>query len=132
MMKRSGLFKDYRGVSAVEFALVTPVLLAFLFGFYHTGVLLWANAGLKSAIGEASRMATLYPTPTDAQISLKVTSKAFGVSGGTLGTPVIARGKSGSQDYVNISVTYDYTIDPFLLPPIPVQLAETRLVYLQS
>lgn len=49
------LAADRRGATAVEFALVAPLLLALLFGSVETGRYLWFAAVLDHAVGEAAR-----------------------------------------------------------------------------
>lgn len=50
---------DVRGASAVEFALVLPVLLLLLFGILQFGVTLAALQGLEAATREGARLAAL-------------------------------------------------------------------------
>lgn len=125
------VLRDCRATGAIEFALVTPALLMFLFGTFQVGIILMADSGMKSAVGEAARYATIYPTPTDAQIKTRVTDSKFGLNKGTLPAPTVVRGKSGSQEYVDITLTYTHKIDPILTPSIPVTLTETRRAWLQ-
>lgn len=48
---------DERGATAVEFALVAPLLFALLFGGIETGRYLWFAAALDHAVGSAVRCA---------------------------------------------------------------------------
>ena len=58
-----GLADDARGATAVEFALILPVLLTFFFGIIEVALSLFINSSIESAVFEASR---------------------FGVTGGTV------------------------------------------------
>lgn len=58
-----GLGKDERGATALEFALIAPVMLTFFFGIIEVALSLFINSSIESAVFEASR---------------------FGVTGGTL------------------------------------------------
>ena len=51
-----------RGASAVEFVLVAPALLLFLFGIIETGRVLWFQNALNYAVQEAARCASVNPT----------------------------------------------------------------------
>ena len=62
------LLRDDSGANVIEFAIAMPTLLVFIYGIFTVGKLLEANAGMQHALGEAARYATLYPTPTDAQL----------------------------------------------------------------
>lgn len=132
MSKLMKLRCDQKGASALEFALAAPSLILFLFGFFNLGIIMLADAGLKSAVGEAARYATLFPTPSDAQIKTRLTESAFGLKNGTIGTPTVTRGEIDDQEYVDISLSYSYVVDPVIIPGIPVELTETRRTYLQS
>jgi Flp pilus assembly protein TadG len=48
-----------RGASAVEFALVLPLLILFLFGIMQFGFILAANQGLEAAAREGGRLAAV-------------------------------------------------------------------------
>jgi len=56
-MKKKKLFRCQRGASAVEFALVLPLLLVFVFGIIEFGVLLYDKAIITNASREGARAA---------------------------------------------------------------------------
>lgn len=131
MMLKPSL-RDERGATALEFAFAAPLLLIFLFVTFELGVVFFADAGLKSAIGEAARFSTLHPTPTDSQIKATFDQRKFGLTKGNLGAPQVTRGTTSDRAYVDISVSYSLTIDPLLIPAIPVTLVESRRAYIQA
>ena len=51
----SAFMKCQRGISAVEFALVAPLLLAFTIGGLSTGLVVYSAAGLHDAVEQAAR-----------------------------------------------------------------------------
>jgi hypothetical protein len=51
------LAADASGATAIEFALVAPLLLALLFGSLETGRYIWFAAALDHAVGKAARCA---------------------------------------------------------------------------
>lgn len=62
---------DKTGVSAVEFAIVLPVLILFLFGIIEFGILFYDKAVITNASREGARAGIVYryPVPvTDAEI----------------------------------------------------------------
>jgi len=129
MKRRLSLLRDCRGLSAVEFALVCPILFGFLIGTAQLGILYFANAGLRNAIEEGARSAGVYPRPTDAAIRARMVQKRFGLRSAYLGNPVITTGKDGGADYVQISLTYQVPLDFVVVPVKPVTLTKTRRVY---
>src|SRR5258708_2341110 len=72
------------GASAVEFALVAPVLIALLFGTVEIGQLYWARNSLEFAAEEASRYVLANPAATQAQITSAALGKLTGVDPSTV------------------------------------------------
>jgi len=56
-MKKKKLFRCQKGASAVEFALVLPLLLVFVFGIIEFGILLYDKAIITNASREGARVA---------------------------------------------------------------------------
>jgi Flp pilus assembly protein TadG len=143
------LLRDARGISAVEFALIAPVLLAFIIGITQIGVLFQAQAGLRHAVQEGARYATLYvPTttgtsqrPTDQQIIDKISASKYGLNASYIHGPTITTGKQSatstsgsaySTTYLDITMSYDVPLDFVFYHPQAVTLTETRRAYVQS
>src|SRR5215211_3566124 len=78
MMKLRALLRDERGANLVEFAIALPVLVSFIWGILQVGLIFQAQAGVQHALGEAARLATIWPTPSDTTIRAKVASRKFG------------------------------------------------------
>jgi Flp pilus assembly protein TadG len=55
-----------------------PALVVFVVGIAELGILFMANAGLRNAVAEGARYATIYPRPSDAQIRQRITDTRFG------------------------------------------------------
>ena len=115
------------GSAAVEFALAVPVLLMMIVGMFQLGIVLQANAGMQHALGEAARYATIFPTPSDAELQSRITSKRFGIGNGTWSTPTITPGAGSKQ----ITVTYTQPLD-WVFFNTSVTLSQTKVVYLSS
>ena len=54
-MKKKKFFKCQRGAAAVEFAIVLPLLLVFVFGIIEFGFLLYDKAVITNASREGAR-----------------------------------------------------------------------------
>lgn len=119
---------DTSGASALEFALALPVLVTFIYGIFMIGLVFEANAGLQHALGEAARMATLYPTPTDTQLQAKITAKKFGLTGGNLSTPTITTDAAAGTK--TISMTYTRPTNFLLIAGPTVSITRSKQVYL--
>ena len=108
-MIRPSLRRDEQGAAAVEMALALPILLIFIYGIFQIGVILAANAGMQHALGEGARLATLYPTRTNAEIVARIEAKKFGVHVGTFGTPTVTDPPVGESGYRTLSISYSVT-----------------------
>lgn len=120
---------DHRGVSAVEFAILAPVLMAFIIGIAQLGVIFFANAGLKSAVGEGVRYATIYPRPTTEQIKIRIADRRFGLQPENLSAPTVTQGKANGRDYLDVEVRYQVPMDFMFFLTQPVTLIERRRVF---
>lgn len=115
------------GSAAIEFAVAVPVLLMMVFGMFQLAIVLRANAGMQHALGEAARLATIFPTPSDAEIQARITSTRFGVGNGTWNTPTIADG-TGTK---TITVTYSQPLD-WIFFTTTVNLTKSKTIYLSE
>ena len=131
---RQGLRRDEKGASAIEFALAAPVMLMFIIGIAQLGMLCMADAGLKSAVAEGARAASLYPTPEDDETILaRIEDAQWGMRTANIEDPEIVR--AADEDgcaYIEISMSYEAPLNFAFLELDPVELNETRRVYVQG
>jgi len=120
---------DESAASMLEFALVIPALMAMLFGIAELGILFLAQAGLKNAVAEGARYATISPRPTQTQIETKIASKRFGLIAGAITGPTVSLNTTASPAYVDITMGYSQTIY-FIFGSRTVSLSETRRAYM--
>jgi hypothetical protein len=121
---------DTRGVSAVEAALVLPLLILVIVGIAQMGTLYFANAGLRNLASEGARFAAISPRPTEAAIKSKLQQGGFGLTSSRLGIPTVTYGREGGAGWADIQVTYSVPLNFVFWAPAPVQLTETRRVFL--
>jgi Flp pilus assembly protein TadG len=69
-----------RGSSAVEFALIAPAFVALVLGIANLGIFFFAHSGLKSAVAEGARYASISPKPSNADIAARITERRFGLN----------------------------------------------------
>ena len=122
--------RDTAGASAVEFAIIAPVLLALILGVVQLGVLFQARAGLRHAVAEGARLAAIYPIPTDAEIIAKVRDRQFGLDPALMSNPTVVRGVSSGASYIDVAVTYTVTPNLLLFRAPAVTLTDSRRAYL--
>jgi len=109
-----------RGASAVEFAIILPILVLLVFGIMEFSVALYDKAMITNASREAARAGIVYRVPpvTDGEIS-NIVDNYLGSSLITFGTPVAAstavtRTGYNPGDELRVMVNYTYT---FLIIP---------------
>ena len=117
------------GAAAIEFALAMPVLVLMIVGVAQLGVLFLANAGLRSAVAEGARFATIHPRPSTAQITDRINASRFGLDPANLTAPVITYGASAGTNYAEIRMTYRVPMEFVFFSLPPVTLTETRRAF---
>lgn len=128
MKRRSQILSDSRGAGMIEFALILPVLVLFIYGIFVIGQLLEARAGIENGLGEGARLATIFPTPTDSAIKSRISSASFGTGNGTL---TVADPVSGTG-YKDLSVTYSTPTNFIFFAGPTVTITRTKRVYIAA
>jgi len=129
------LARDSSGATIIEFAIILPVLVLFIYGIYLIGQLFQANAGMQHGLGEGARLATICvqtsggcASPSDDEIKSRISSEVYGTGRGTLtvADPVTGAG------YKDLSVTYSMPMDFLLFTGPTVTVTRSKRVYLAS
>ena len=125
------VFLDSRGASAIEFALVTPIVLSLLTGAFGMANYLSVQNALNSAVDEASRYATLDPTPSDAQLKKRFEERLTRnlKSGKVTFTPT--RGSASSTvNWINLEASYPVYVDIAFVSVGPIKATSEKRVYI--
>ena len=109
------MFKNEKGGSLVEFALIAPLLIIILFGIIEFGVLIYDKAMLTNACREGARAGIVFSDPriSDAEIESVVRGYceahliSFG-SGTTLTVPAPIRTGNAAGDSLTVTANYDF------------------------
>lgn len=129
MRKLARLRRNQEGAAALEFALAAPVLILFIIGIAQFGIMFLANNGLKNAVGDGARYATIFPKPSNAQITQRITDGRFGLDPSRITGPTYATGTSNGAKYVDITMSYSVTPDFIFFSLPPMTLTETRRAF---
>ena len=105
-MKASGIRRDERGATAVEFALTAPLFFALLFGIVEGGMLMWTQIGIQHGSEMAARCAGIKkPNCINASdIQSYAAAQAYGVNPPPA-TFTVSTAVCGTQ----VSGTYKFT-----------------------
>jgi Flp pilus assembly protein TadG len=126
----SKLWSNAKGSTAIEFAVAVPTLISMIWGMFQVGLIFQAHAGTQHALGEGARLATIFPTPTDAQIQAKITSHKFGLGNGTWSTPNITDDTVAKTK--TITVTYSQPTDFLFFNGPTVNITKSKVIYLSA
>ena len=126
--------RDDKGVGAVEFALVAPVLISFIIGVSQLGRMFYANADMKSATAHAARLASVYRTDgelDDATLIAAVKDRLMREGAASKVTVTITRGTDSGNPWVQLNTAYSVPLEFIFFTTPPVTLHDTRKVYTQ-
>lgn len=116
--------ENQRGTSAVEFAIVLPLLMVFVFGIIEFGLVFYNKAMVTNASREAARAGIVYRDPpvTEAEIQNVVNDYcqgmlvSFGSSPGAVTTvPSGECVNHGDELVVNVTYQYEFLVIPDFL-----------------
>lgn len=120
---------DRRGATAAEFALTLPIWAMLIFSFFIMSRVYFGRAGVLNGMGEAARIATLWPRRPNSDMVAAFNQRTFGILPGENPTLVMATGTSNGQEYIDFRVTYTPQIDLYLITVSPITLNYERRAF---
>lgn len=103
--------KNFKGQSLVEFALILPVALMLLIGFFDLGRAVFYYSSLTNAVREWTRHAIVDPELDEALIRDELAGYAFGINPGDI-TINITYHLDKNEKQTNISIEAIYLFKP--------------------
>ncbi|MBW8785794.1 MAG: pilus assembly protein [Novosphingobium sp.] len=110
----------------MEFAVAAPIIVLAIVGFMQVGLYYAASAGMKNALDEGVRLATIYPRPTDTTIQNQITAKAFGLNTNNL-TLTLTHGTSNGGATLTIAASYTVASVGMGLPSLTI--SDSRIAF---
>jgi Flp pilus assembly protein TadG len=126
------LSHNERGAGLVEFALIVPAFFTFIIAISQFGILFFADSGLKSAVAEGARYASIHPRPTNAQIVTRITERRFGMDTANIVAPTATSCVSGGRNCVDIQMGYTVKMNFIFFSWPSLVLTERRRVFVYS
>ena len=121
MVRRTILrIKEQKGLSAVEFAIVLPLMVLLLFGAIEFGILIYDKAVITNASREGARAGVVYTDPrvSDVEIIAVVDNYCSDklVTFGSAASPSTTISRAGSNLGDPLTVRVDYQYEFLVLP----------------
>jgi Flp pilus assembly protein TadG len=113
--------RDESGAAAVEFALISTVLITLIFGIFNTGWAIYCGADVRHAIERSARIYIAKPTATETELRTAIESHLMTVPLSDVALTVTKPTVSGAQ-VAQIAWTYNYTISIPFIPTVVVPL----------
>jgi len=111
------------GASAVEFALLLPVLMMILFGIIEFGLALYRQSILTNASREGARLGIVQSVPaiTNGQINAAIDNylTPAGIPPGDVSRIIVAGGITGTPVQVTLTLPYTFSVLPGLTSVAP-------------
>lgn len=112
-----------RGASAVEFALLLPLLMMILFGIIEFGMALYRQSIITNASREGARLGIVQSIPaiTTGQINAAIDNylTVAGITPGTVTRAIVAGGVTGTPVTVTLTLPYTFNVLPGLTSIAP-------------
>lgn len=125
----TSFFRDIRGATTIEIALILPVFLMMIFGTIQLGMIFMGQAGMSHALGEGARMATIFPTPSDASIKKKMEDDVFKAA--NFGQYTVSE-PARTGLYMTLHVKYVMPMNFFMVSLPNIVLEKEKVVYTAS
>jgi len=110
---------DDRGASAVEFALLAPMLLIFLFGIFQLGLALHYGANVRWALENNARTLLLTPDTTQTQLKTAMLANLSDVPNtGSLAVTLTTDNTDPSAKMLKATSAYTYPLSIPMLPSV--------------
>jgi Flp pilus assembly protein TadG len=105
------LLRDRRGVSAIEFGILAPVLFTLLLGALDFGRMFYIRQGMEYATEQAARYYMLNPSAAQSAVTQTLTTAMVGGMGGQLSVAYADTASCNSNSALTcttITVTYPF------------------------
>lgn len=114
--------RDGRGTAAVEFAILVPIFLLFIFGIFEFGRMFWTQNTLQFAADETGRYAMAHATATSSDLTSFLKSKvSSGVDPNQVAVAVV-NDTTGGVKFVTVTADYTFSFLSAIIPYGPIQL----------
>ena len=121
--------RNERGAAVIEMAFALPALIVLMWMIIQLGLVFRAMSGIQHGLGEGSRMATLFPKPTNTAVQAKITDAVYGIGPGSFTIATPTSGNLDGANYLDLRVTYTQPTDMLLFPGPTISVSRSKRVW---
>ncbi len=121
--------RDERGAAVIQLAFALPALIVLMWMIVQLGLVFRAMSGIQHGLGEGSRMATLFPKPTNAAVQTKISDAVYGIGPGSFTIATPTAGTLDGANYLDLRVTYTQPTDMLLFPGPTISVSRSKRVW---
>ena len=121
--------RDQNGAAVIEMAFALPALIVLMWMIIQLGLVFRAMSGIQHGLGEGSRMATLFPKPTNTAVQAKITDAVYGIGPGSFTIAAPTSGNLDGANYLDLRVTYSQATDMLLFPGPTISVTRSKRVW---
>ena len=126
-MRIRNFLKDRRGVTAIEFAIVSPILILLVFSVIETGRFMFINNSMDSALANSARLWMVDPATPDSTVKATYCERFTLTDCDATQINVSTKTVDG-QTWRTLSATTDFVSPVTGLIPLPKQVSKTETV----
>lgn len=117
MKKLRSLLRNSHGATAVEFALVAPIVFVVIFVLINFGRLYWLQGSMTFAIEAAGRYAMLNPASSSSTVTSQASANLYGINVSEVAFSTSTATGSDSVQYMTITAQASFNFIPGNLLP---------------
>lgn len=123
-----GMIRDVQGATALEFAMVAPVLIALMIGVFNLGYALYCGAAVRHAVQQSSRALLFNPNITASAFKVTVASKLDGIPVANLNIAIRSETVNQTQELRRVTWTYDYMVCAPFMPSEELEMGSSLII----
>lgn len=110
MSRFINFWRETRGASALEFALISPVFIGMLMGVFYVGMAFYCDAAVRHAVQKNSRLLILDPTTSASALKTAVTADLQNVPVENVALSLSTEVVDTNEKVDRITWSYSYTL----------------------
>lgn len=118
---------DRRGVTAVEFAIISPILILMIFGVIETGRFMFINTSMDSALANSARIWMVDPSTPDSTVAASYCEQVTLTNCDATQIDISDKTVDG-QTWRTISASTDFVSPLAGLIPLPTRVSRSETI----